>query len=202
MKRVFAMVVVVIAIGTAASGAYTYTVGPGELTNPMSLHDDESMLMQGGWGVTLNMFDWSSIRIESTTPLGYMTGGLWEMYMSSYSSATIVGGEINGINVSQHSHLTMSGGTLNSIHGTLYWPVPTAPADKYIQFICKSYLYNSATNRLTGVWGNDSTFAINLYDTPNFPTTFESINFTIVPEPLSLGLLALGGLLVRRYRRR
>jgi hypothetical protein len=104
--------------------------------------------------------------------------------------------------VHSESHLALSGGRIDNLFGYLSLPVPALPADKYIQFICQSYAYNTGTKRLTGVWADDSLFNIQLVDTSPYPSTYDSINFTIVPEPLSLGLLALGGLLARRYARR
>jgi hypothetical protein len=77
-------------------------------------------------------------------------------------------------------------------------PVPAIPADRHIQIICKSWEYDSITTHLTGVWADNSAFSIQL---DSF-WAYDNMNFTIVPEPMSLGLLALGGLLVRRYTRR
>jgi hypothetical protein len=159
------------------------------------------MLVQGGWGDGLILFDYTSARIECTTPLHYLVGGIWEMQTLAYSSATVTGGEFNTIYVGDYSRLTMSGGKLNYLYGELIPPIPATSADKYIQFICESYSYNSTTKKLTGAWADDSLFNIQLVDTANHPSTYDSINFTIVPEPLSLGLLALGGLLVRKHRR-
>jgi hypothetical protein len=100
--------------------------------------------------------------------------------------------------------ITASGGTIEYLYGQLSGSIPAVPADKYIQFICKSYVYNAGAQHLTGVWADDSLFSIQFIDTSPWPSgfTYDSINFTIVPEPLSLGLLALGGLFMRGHARR
>jgi len=148
------------------------------------------------------MFGYSSARIESTTHLTHPSSaghGISGLFVCDQSTLTITGGEISQILAISQGRITVSGGTIEYLQGQLS-TLPTVPADKYIQFICKSYVYNAGAQHLTGVWADDSLFSIQFIDTPNYPTTYDSINFTIVPEPLSLGLLALGGLLVRSRR--
>ena len=60
--------------------------------------------------------------------------------------------------------------------------------------------YNEATRLLTGNWLNGSSFSIILVnvDLERFDTTYSNIRF--IPEPASLSLLALGGLLLRRRK--
>jgi hypothetical protein len=205
MKSIMMIMAVVLATGSVASG-YTYTIGPGECMTPGTLNNHESMLVQGGWGDRLNLFDYSSARIESTTALSHPWSsghGISSLVVCDYSTLTITGGEISQLDVIANSKTTISGGTIEYLCGLLSGSIPAVPADKYIQFICKSYAYNTGARRLTGAWADDSLFSIQLMDTSPWPSgfTYDSINFTIVPEPLSLGLLALGGLLVRKHRR-
>jgi hypothetical protein len=200
MKRLVMTIVLVLAV-PCLTDAYTYTYGPGTDFGAKTLVGNQSVLVNGGGGDRLNLEDYSYARIENTSSLQYGIGGIWLMPMYAYSSATITGGEFNTIYVEDYSHLTMSGGKVNYLYGELIPPVPSVSTSRYIQFICESYSYDTSTKKLTGVWGDSSTFNIQLVDTVNYPSTFDSINFTIVPEPLTLGLLAFGGLVVRRYRR-
>jgi hypothetical protein len=206
MKRLATILVLTLAV-SSMTHAYTYTYGPGTNFGAQSLYGHESMLVNGGGGYLVNLFDYSSARIESTTHLQfdpttgwYVGGGIAQVALLDYSQATITGGEILSVYVHSEAHLALSGGRIDNLFGYLSLPVPTLPEDKYIQFICKSYLYNSTTKKLTGIWGNDSTFNIQLVDTSPYPSTYDSINFTIVPEPLTLALLGIGAGLLRIRR--
>ena len=51
---------------------------------------------------------------------------------------------------------------------------------------------------LTGTWFDDSTFSIYLDDVDGYDPVFENIFFT--PEPATLLLITVGGLLLRRRK--
>jgi hypothetical protein len=51
---------------------------------------------------------------------------------------------------------------------------------------------------LTGTWQDYSTFNIHLLDRQGYSPVMENIQFTIIPEPVSLMLLAVGGMLIRK----
>jgi hypothetical protein len=209
MKKM--MIVTMIAVLAAAGPAcadYTYTFGPGTYFGATSLHNYDSVLVNGGGGDSLTLLDYASALIGSTTPLShpYVSGGygIPDLNVADNSTLTIAGGEIGNVYAVGHAHITMTGGSVDRMRACLLPPIPPAiPADKYIQVICKSYSYNSSTKKLTGVWADDSAFNIQLWDSSPWPSgfTYDSINFTIVPEPLTVGLLAFGSLLARRLRR-
>jgi hypothetical protein len=73
-------------------------------------------------------------------------------------------------------------------------PIPQT----HIEFFCRDWLYNPANKRLTGTWGDFSKFNIKLVDYQGYSPTIDNIKFTIIPEPMTLMLLALGGILIRR----
>jgi hypothetical protein len=59
-------------------------------------------------------------------------------------------------------------------------------------------LYNPANKRLTGTWEDFSKFNIKLVDYQGYSPTIDNIKFTIIPEPMTLLLIGLGGIMIRR----
>jgi hypothetical protein len=199
MKKMM-IVMVILAAASSTQAAYTYTYGSGTGFGSLTLLGTESVLVNGGGGLQFHLFDNSYGRIESTSRTSYNPSfGIGTIIVANSSSLVVTGGEIGDLLLNGPLHVTLSGGTVEH----LALATGTQGGVTNIEIICKSWVYNSGTELLTGIWGNDAPFRIQLGEEIPWPigSTFDSIDFTIVPEPLSLGLLALGGLLVRRYRR-
>jgi hypothetical protein len=66
--------------------------------------------------------------------------------------------------------------------------------------IVKEYEYVTSSNMLTGLWVDDSAFSIQLVDQTGYDPVIDNIAFTVIPEPATLLLFGLGGLLLRRKK--
>jgi hypothetical protein len=110
--------------------------------------------------------------------------------------------------------VTFSGGRIDEIWCDQQVPwiwvgdPPRRIRNKHIEFICRNKHWDPVTHYLSGTWDVDNnkdglldTFNIKLVDMSNAPPVIDNIKFTYVPEPASLLLLGLGGLLLRRRRR-
>ena len=202
MKKTIAIMLLV-CVGSVFAG-YTYEIGSGEFDVVLTLDGQESLLMTGGWISDLNLNDWSSARIEGTDPINRQTGegGIWELNMDSSSSLEILGGEIHELDFSPDVRgvsgvVTISGGSIDILKNQ-----QMVDPSKNIHFICRDWLFDDLTNRLTGTWEDFTTFDILLVDVdvPLIEATIDNIQFTIVPEPTSLLLLGVGGLLLRKRK--
>jgi hypothetical protein len=69
--------------------------------------------------------------------------------------------------------------------------------NKHIEMYTSQHDYNSVTKKLTGLWWDKSAFSIQLYDIAGYDKTIDNIKF-IVPEPATVLLVGLGGVLLRR----
>lgn len=147
--------------------------------------------------------------VENTEPIiDIEIGGVWAVDMGDYSTLNIEGGEINFIEAWWESTVNMTGGYLDNIiasgenkaylrSGTIddLWRMPLEDGEQIeeamIHVFCLDYLYDPPGNLLTGHWGDNSTFSINL----NIPS-YDYIEFHIISEPATLFIFTLGGLLL------
>ena len=226
-KMILLLMVSMVMFAGKAQGT-AYTLGPGEYTGGITLDDSDTLLMTGGTCVQLVMQNISIATIEDTAPLGENSsdGGIWSL-SGGGQELNILGGEIRKIETSVDLITNISGGyikeltvksrSFTNISGgqidlliseqTVPWGwVGVEPEPReyvpfpYVNIICRSNSWDETTNILTGVWEDYSTFNIQLEDVDGFDKAIDNIEFTIVPEPVSLVLLGLGGLIIKTRR--
>ena len=158
--------------------------------------DYDTLLMTGGGVNSITAEDESFLDIRNTSPFAVGSGGVGTLDMWDSSRLKFSGGQIYWFDIDDYATAVLSGGWINTLRNYNEQPV----YDKRIEIICKEYSYNTQTKKLTGIWGNDSAFNIQLSDSPQYTytPTYNILKFTIIPEPASLLLLGLGGLLIRR----
>ena len=191
-----------------AFAGYTYVITDGMQLTGLTLRNDETLLMTGG-AINYNalrLTGSSYAKIDGTSSLGqgsYPIGGVTLVIIEEHGHLDFLGGEIWELNMGYGSTAsfgttTLSGGRIDRLRSYQQATL----ADKHIEIICKEWDYNTITKMLTGIWGDDSSFAIQLVDVQGYTPTIDNINFVIIPEPASLLFLAAGGgILLRRYRR-
>ena len=172
--------------------AADYLVEDGDVFGDWILVDHDTFLMTGGGGHTLSMGGWSTATIEDTDPLiAPYDGGIWQLNTHSYSELTVNGGEIQHLEAHSESLINLHGG---QILGDLTVFDDTAWVHIY------GYGFNNdqfGGSPLTGFWADDTAFSINLVD-DNSVSTYDQIVFHIVPEPATMLLFGLGGVLLRK----
>jgi hypothetical protein len=116
------------------------------------------------------------------------------MLAGGYSKITIEDGTIHRLDLGTYAQVQISNGQIDLLGSS-----QNATYTKHIEMICKAgYVYNSTTGYLTGLWDDGSAFNIKLINVSGYSSTIDNIKFTIIPEPATLLLLGLGGLLIRR----
>jgi hypothetical protein len=170
----------------------------------------QTLLMTGGGGGLLDLTEYSSAVIQGTDPYNqdiYPRGGIHDLTVADYANLDFSGGDIYEINIGSYGTAVLSGGNINRLRtGQSAWRYdytvdpPVLVPNPHVEMIVKEWNYIAATNILSGLWGNDSTFNIQLVDVSNYSPTIDNIKFTFIPEPISFLLLGLGCLIVKRKK--
>jgi len=182
------------------SPAYTYEIHSG-YTAGLILKDDESLWMTGGGVGGIDLYAHSSAKIEGTSDLIQGSGGIWELRLAGYSTLNFIGGELHQFSITSYATVNLIGGRIDYLRSSQGVGYP------HIDLYCRSWDYNSTTKILTGIWNTDNdedglwdAFNIQLIDIQGYIPTFKNINFIVIPEPATLTLVGLGGLLLRHKR--
>ena len=192
-------IVALLSISALASAGYDYVISDGYFGS-MTLMGNQSLLMTGGGGDTLSLRDTSYAEILNTTPYDPYIGGLRLLSMAGNSSIMITGGQIHQFDVNSESTAQLRGGLIGEIRSYQFVPLINQQKDQHIEMFVKNYQFDALMKVLTGTWEDDNTFKINLLDQPGYTPVIDNIHFTIIPEPMTLTMIGLGGMLIRRRK--
>jgi hypothetical protein len=147
------------------------------------------------------------VNIHKTAPLQWDSGGVVDLNLADWSHLNLLGGEIANLHISGNAIGILRGGRIDNLDS---WQTVSVIGrdpqsgewfyNRHIEMFVKDYTYNSLTKVLKGTWGDNSLFKIQLIDRTQYgySPAIDNIKFTIIPEPMSLILLALGGMVIRR----
>jgi hypothetical protein len=187
--------IISLVLSASAVASYTYVIEEGDYFEAKSLTGTQSILVTGGGGYQLNLFYYSQAVIQDTSDLEEYKGGIWDITAGGYSNITIKDGAIHRITIGSYATAQISGGQIDQI-----WSSYATPDASRIMLTCNpgyqiTYTSGIAT-AISGTWRDSSAFNIQLVNPSGRSSVFS--NMTIIPEPTSLLLLAIGGLLIRR----
>jgi hypothetical protein len=194
MRSLFVSLIV-LGVSVCALAGYDYTISSG-YSDDIVLKNSQTLLMTGGGLYRLTAGGSSIVTIKNTAPLAIGMGGVVDLIIGDLSHLSLSGGYIQSLNISGFATATLSGGQINKIYSYQSTTVPNYM--QHIEIICKDYSFNSTTSKLTGTWADNTTFHIQLVNQSGYSPVIDNIKFTIIPEPATLLLLGLGGVLLRR----
>jgi len=197
MKRTIPLLLFVACLPVVYAGYDDGLISTGEYEWYVEWFSD-TLVVNGGGANVMEARNFSQIEVQSTSaPLGTGVGGIMDLKLWGYSRLDYYGGETDELTIGNSAKAYLHGGRIGGISNAQNANFPRI-------FIYAregwSWTYEAGKIRgITGSWwdGTDLNIRFNPYWEDEFPPAWKNID-VITPEPASLLLMALGGLLLRR----
>lgn len=181
-------------------------LGPGEHTTDGVLGGNETLLVDGGTANRITVYDDSVITVLSTGTLPGEDYGIEAVNLHDHSHMTFSGGEADRVELDDNSSLLYNGGQINSImqmHIFSYEPNPI-PQEIIIECLpgwswLTDHAPYSAIVGIKGTFLDGTNFNTMITPSRNLESV-PGVTVVEIPEPLTLVLLGLGGLQIRKRK--
>lgn len=206
MKKVIPILIAACCFPLAYAGYTDGLIGPGEYEYGMVEWGSGLLTVDGGGAALIMILSPAQLEVRSTsTPLGDGVGGIMDIVLYGQARMDYYGGLTQELTTRGNSISNLYGGRIDYITSrqNVDW-VYGQPQGQHINIYAKkdtwSWTYENGVIRgITGQWLNDgSTFNIRFLNDSDYDPVWANVK--VIPEPATLSLLALGGLLLRRRK--
>jgi hypothetical protein len=159
------------------------------------------LIVDGGGALRISVRDTGCLVVKSTsTPLGMLVGGVYDIVLYNNSCLLYTGGLTELITIGSSATAEIRGGSINCIKSMQFTEM--TGADPHIDLYCQegwSWISDNPLLGIEGLWMDGSPFSIEFINHADFDPVWTNINI-ITPEPATLVLLGLGGLMILRKK--
>ena len=158
------------------------------------------LIVNGGGADVIEIRTSGRLEVRSTSiPVNgdWYTGGIRDIWLDDYSELLYLGGITDLITLDENAVAILTGGCIGAItsYQAVGW-LHGQPIEQHIEMVVRDHFYDSATKMLTGHWLDNTSYSIQLINESGYDNVIDNIIFT--PEPATILLITLGGLLIRQ----
>jgi len=202
MKRIVLSILLVFGFPMVLAGYSDGYITAGEYEYMVTWRSNTpSLIVDGGGADRISVRDSGCLEVRSTsTPLGVDIGGVYDITIGNSSKLIYLDGVTELITIGSSAVAELQGGSINYIKSMQY--TETTGIDPHIDLYCLpgwSWLSDNPLLGIKGQWWDGSPFSIKFINHTEFDPAWTNINI-ITPEPTTMILLGLGGLMLRRKR--
>lgn len=198
MKRLSLLLCLIECVSVSFAGI-SY-INPGEYRYGIRVKNYDELIVMGGGADFIYVEDHAYLEVRYTsTPLNN-SSGIWDIGLSDHSELLYLGGITDLVSIHDHATAKLKGGQINKLRSFQQVINDVPNIDLYCQ-TGWSWLYNTSgeIKGISGLWNNGTEFSIQFLDQSGYDPVWKNIH--VIPEPASLALLGVGGLLLRRKKK-
>jgi hypothetical protein len=175
--------------GFITAGEYEYGVTWRSYETPL--------VVDGGGALDISVRDYGRLIVQSTSkPLQRYVSGVYDIILLN-GHLLYLDGVTENISIGQNDTATLKGGSINSIKTMRYVVPDNENVLIYAYEDTWSWIDNDPLKGIQGTWLDSGTpFRINFINDFDYGPVW--LNVKVIPEPATMLLIGLGGLLIQR----